>query len=273
MRISQPFGRVAASRSCIFRPGSQRIRPGFCHSMAGHGGEVEQHAAFAAAPPGRNCRSRRRAGSAACALGAGGGDPDHVGFVARRRDDVGRLAVELLVEDRRVPEIVARALAARAWPSVITGTSPESASKPSMSGLKAGDGASLGRRHEHATSSKCRAGEQEAYPGRPARARSGQIARSPGASGGLFEPNFVSRRSSAPRIGTSDGISPWTSASTWRRLLAFCLVLVHQCLRYRQMEVDVDAGLGCPSARSLHRCGTTDGHVLRAVSGAGEPLA
>ena len=34
MRSSQPFGRVAASRSFIFRPGSQRIMPGFCHSIA-----------------------------------------------------------------------------------------------------------------------------------------------------------------------------------------------------------------------------------------------
>ena len=46
MRISQPFGRVAASRSFILMPGSQRTMPGFCHSIFGHVGEVEQHAAF-----------------------------------------------------------------------------------------------------------------------------------------------------------------------------------------------------------------------------------
>jgi hypothetical protein len=33
MRISQPFGRVAASRSCILMPGSQRTMPGRCHSI------------------------------------------------------------------------------------------------------------------------------------------------------------------------------------------------------------------------------------------------
>jgi len=41
--------------------------------------------------------------------GALGGDANHVRLVARRRNNVGRFAVELLVEDRRVPEIVARA--------------------------------------------------------------------------------------------------------------------------------------------------------------------
>ena len=33
MRSSKPFGRVAASRSFILMPGSQRTIPGFCHSI------------------------------------------------------------------------------------------------------------------------------------------------------------------------------------------------------------------------------------------------
>ncbi len=66
--------------------------------------DVEQHAA----------RQRHRLAIVAGAAGAhrqrhavactGGGDPHHVGFVAWRDDHVGRLAVELLVEDRAVPE-------------------------------------------------------------------------------------------------------------------------------------------------------------------------
>jgi hypothetical protein len=37
---------------------------------------------------------------------AGGHDKDHIGFVARGDDEVGRFAVELRVQDRAVPKEV-----------------------------------------------------------------------------------------------------------------------------------------------------------------------
>ena len=77
--------------------------------------DVEQHAALqryrltviaGAAGPHRDRHAVPRAGCRG---------PDHIGLVARRDDQIGRLAVELLVQDRAVPEEITRAPAHDLW--------------------------------------------------------------------------------------------------------------------------------------------------------------
>ena len=74
-----------------------------------HGGEVEQHAAFQRhGLPVIAGRGAAR-GERDAQLGAGGRNGDHVRLVARGHDDIGRFPVQLLVQHRRIPEVIARA--------------------------------------------------------------------------------------------------------------------------------------------------------------------
>jgi len=72
-------------------------------------GDVEQHAAgeryglaIIAGATGPHCQWH-------AVTYAGRGDPNYIGLVAWRDDQIGRLVVELIVENRAVPEEIARA--------------------------------------------------------------------------------------------------------------------------------------------------------------------
>ena len=88
--------------------GADAHQPGFHPLDRRQRREVEQHAAVErhrlAVIAGAATARRQRNPVA----GTGGRRADHVGLVARRHDHVGRLAVELGIEDRAVPEEVAR---------------------------------------------------------------------------------------------------------------------------------------------------------------------
>ena len=146
--------------------------PPRCHSICFHLGEIEQHAAFERHRLAVVAGAGAAAGEGNAQLRAGGRDRDHVRLVARRDDDVGGLAVQLLVEDRRVPEIIARAqphalrvgrdrhVADRAHQAVdvVAGGGGRrrragigSVSLPSETGIRSGPAQSAQRRAIHAT--------------------------------------------------------------------------------------------------------------------------
>jgi hypothetical protein len=91
----------------------------------------------------------------------GAGEPDHVGFVARRNQQIGGLTLELALEDRTEPEEIPRLLVEGLWIILDRNVAERGGKRREVA---AGTGRPLERADRHCHRSKLREGAQPARP-------------------------------------------------------------------------------------------------------------